>query len=521
MKQIIYSLLAAVAILAAGCTNDLDQQPVIGETSGTVYSTVAGYKSVLAKIYGSYSLVGQYKGGNNDIDVEHDLLRNLFYLQEAGTDEVTISWAHSDLTQLTYHSWDATNPYISNVYYRLFYSIAVCNEFLRNCSDDAIAGFTADEQSTLRTYAAEARFIRALGYWLALDLFRQAPIVDENTPTGSYIPEAYDAKGLIAFLLKEIDEIEPLLLEPAPYGRAGKAALWALGARLTLNAETYGGEAMYSECIDFCNKIAGTGNYTLEADYSKLFNADNDKRTNEILFAFVTDGDNALSWGSATHIVCGSCTNDNADAPAAYGIANGWGSWRVRGEFYDLFDAASTDARRTFWTTGQTQFIPDGIAERSQGYYSMKWTNLTDAGQPANANTAADGCNTDHPIFRLGEIYLTAAEAVLRGGQGLSRSEALALVNELRCRAYGDDSGKIADTQFDLAFMIDERGRELYHELHRRTDLVRFGRFTGDRYIWQWKGGVVDGRATDARYNIYPVPATEISANPNLVNKDY
>lgn len=521
MKKTIYSLLALLALVVSSCTNDLDQQPVIGENSGTVYSTIDGYKSVLAKIYGSYSLVGQDKGGNNDISVEHDLLRNLFYLQEAGTDEVTISWAHSDLTQLTYHTWDATNPYISNVYYRIFYSVALCNEFLRNCTEGAIGGFSEQEQATLRTYAAEARFVRALGYWLALDLFRQAPIVDENTPTASFIPEAYDAKGLIAFLTKEIEEIEPLMLEPAPYGRAGKAALWALGARLALNAETYGGEPMYTEAIAFCNKIIATGNYSLEQDYHKLFNADNDKRTNEIMFAFVNDGDNALTWGSATHIVCGSCTNDNAAAPAAYGIANGWGSWRVRGEFYNLFDANSTDSRCTFWTEGQTQFIPDGIAERSQGYYSMKWTNLTDAGLPANENTAADGCNTDHPIFRLGEIYLTAAEAVLRGGTGMSRSEALGLVNEIRRRAYGDDSGKITDTQLDLAFLLDERGRELYHELHRRTDLVRYGRFTGDRYVWQWKGGVLDGRGTASRYNIYPVPATEISANPNLSNPEY
>ena len=69
--------------------------------------------------------------------------------------------------------------------------------------------------------------------------------------------------------------------------------------------------------------------------------------------------------------------------------------------------------------------------------------------------------------------------------------------------------------------MIAERGRELYHELLRRPDLVRFGMFTSDSYIWQWKGGTLDGRAVNDRYNVYPIPMTELSANPNLKNPLY
>ena len=103
----------------------------------------------------------------------------------------------------------------------------------------------------------------------------------------------------------------------------------------------------------------------------------------------------------------------------------------------------------------------------------------------------------------------------------MSRTDALALVNEVRERAYGDDSGKITDAQFDLQFMIDELGHEFYFELHRRSDLVRFNRFAGGNYNWQWKGGVLDGRAVDTRYNVYPIPSTELSANPNLKNEHY
>ena len=124
-------------------------------------------------------------------------------------------------------------------------------------------------------------------------------------------------------------------------------------------------------------------------------------------------------------------------------------------------------------------------------------------------------------MFRLAEVYLSAAEAVLRGGTGMSRQEALALVNEVRERGYGDVAGRISDAQFNLPFMLDERGRELYHEMHRRTDLIRFDRFTTGSYLWQWKGGTLDGTSVNDRYNIYPIPLSELSANTNLSNPLY
>lgn len=138
-----------------------------------------------------------------------------------------------------------------------------------------------------------------------------------------------------------------------------------------------------------------------------------------------------------------------------------------------------------------------------------------------SGDPATDGANTDFPMFRLAEIYLNCAEAVLRGGTGMSRAEALGLVNAVRERAYGDNSGDISDAQLNLDFILDERGREMLYENIRRTDLVRHNKFTTDAYIWQWKGGVAAGRAVDARYNRYPIPASELAANPNLSNPEY
>jgi hypothetical protein len=119
-------------------------------------------------------------------------------------------------------------------------------------------------------------------------------------------------------------------------------------------------------------------------------------------------------------------------------------------------------------------------------------------------------------MFRLADVYLMYAEAVLRGGAGGDAGTALNYVNQIRTRAYGDNGGNIASGELTLDFLLNERARELYWECHRRTDLIRFGKFSGDKYIWAWKGAVRDGKATDAKFDLYPIPAADVTANPNL-----
>ena len=520
MKKIYIIIAAFAALFCCGaCTDDLDQKPVIGDTSETVYSTLQGYQSVLAKVYSSYSIIGAERGGGSvDISSEQgqDMLRNLFNMQELPTDEVAYKYNSGDkLTPISFKNWDVNDVWVSDTYYRLYYIIALSNELLRNCAA-VPAGFTDSERAEVATYALEARFMRAFTYWWVLDLFGKGPFVDENSPLTGFIPEAYDGTQLYDFIKGEIDEIAPLLPESPSYARAGRAAAYALGARLALNGKVYTGSDHSEEALEYCKKVMAMP-YSLEAEYTKLFNADNDRRTNEIIFAFATDNENSATWGSATYIIAGSCPNDGDDVRNIYGIGTAWGNFSTRGEFTSLF--ADGDSRRLFLTDGREEFFTDGIETANQGYRSYKWTNLDDNGK--QACTTDIGVNTDFPVFRLSEIYLTAAEAVLRGATGMSRAEALSLLNEVRARAYGDDSGKVSDAQFNLEFLLDERARELYHELHRRTDLVRYDRFTTSSYIWQWKGGVIDGRAVNRRYNIYPIPMTELSANPNLKNELY
>lgn len=517
MKKI-YMALLALCMAFSSCTDDLDQRPHIGTTSGDIYSTADGYRSMIAKIYASFILKGDNKGGGDDISTYggYELWRSYFNLQEGSTDVAAFRWVSGDnLWGLSYLSWDENDGQNSDTYYRIYYTIALCNEFLRN--SNSASGFTQEEMADIATYSAEARFMRALCYEIVLDLYRQGAFVDENTPTSGVFPPAYDAAALLGYVESEINDILPSLPDNPSYARAGKGAAYALLARMYLNAQTYTGTPRFDDCIDCCKKVMALG-YTLEPDWKKLFNADNDKRTNEIIFAFASDATEAVTWGGGTYLVCGSVGSDNGQQGADYGISTGWGNFRSTGTFYDIFD--ENDGRRLFYTDGQDQYITKSLEDGSQGYHMCKFTNLTDAGEAAS-NSAADGCNTDIPVFRLAEIYLTAAEAVVRGGNGMSVDEALRLVNSLRSRAFGGNAGDISADELTLDFLIDERGRELYLEGVRRTDLVRFDRYTTDRYLWEWKGGVAAGRAVDARYNHFPIPAAEVSANPNLKNSDY
>lgn len=524
MNKIYHIICMAGIMLLASCTGELDQMPRTQTTSSDVYTSASNYNSVLAKLYASFVIAGQEKGGGNaDLSSNngYDYMRCYFNMQECGTDELASTWLEGDkVKDLTYLSWDANDPWVEDMYYRIYQTIGYCNEFLRNATDDAISKFSEADQTTIKQYRAEARFLRALAYYHALDLYHDIPFVTENDPVGAFTPPCYKAAQVFTFIESELKDIESSLpsRQSVEYGRVSKAADWALLAKLYLNASVYNGENHYTDCITYCHKIIADG-YSLDGSYAKLFNADNNKRTDEIIFSFGVDAEKTVSWGSTTYIICGevSSTSDT-QVPADYGVTSGWGMFRIRGEVPALFDKG--DNRAMFYTTGQTQYLDKAIDDQSCGYLVTKWTNLKDDGTAAS-NTGSAGVCTDFPVFRLADVYLMLAESVVRGGTGSSMTEALGYVNQLRDRAYGNTSGRIKETDLTADFILNERARELYWECTRRTDLIRYGKFTTSSYLWQWKGGVKDGQAVDSKYNIYPIPAAELSANPNLSNENY
>ena len=557
LKNILYSMMMGTAVLTGttSCVSDLDQYPHTETTSKDVYTSLANYEAVLGKIYASMVTSGQGKGGDNkdmssvlNSGSGFDYMRMFINMQECGTDEFASTWLTGEQTTgLTYLSWDANDAWISDMYYRIYYNIALCNEFLRNANSASFSGADAEK---LKEYKAEVRFMRALFYYHALDFFRNIPMVTENDPVGSFIPPRYTPQQTFDYIESELKDCvgDMLPASTCPYGQASQGAAYTLLAKLYLNSEVYTGVAKYAECKEACEKVMDMG-YSLESDYSKLFNADNDKRTNEIIFALPVSAEHTVSWGASTYLVCGQLSMSNANQNVAdFGATSGWSEFRLRPEFVDKFTQADIDGddngdkRCKFFTNGQSKDITDMTTETA-GYLSEKWSNLKDDGTTAS-NTGDAGVDTDFPLFRLADVYLMYAECVVRTGDdwdnwaGGSDAEsdsrkkgAIYWINKVRERAYGIDEngnpkGQVWKENFSskdafLQFILDERARELYHEGYRRTDLIRYGQFTTNKYIWQWKGGVHDGQAVDSKYNIYPIPNTELTANPNLHNDNY
>ena len=282
MKKIFYTALYfCSALLMSSCIGDLDQYPHEEETSSTIYTSAANYKAVLGKIYATMVTTGQEKNGDNDLSSNsgQDYMRCFFNLQECGTDEVASTWLSGDnVTGLTYLSWDANDPWVSDMYYRIYYNIALCNEFLRNATDEKIAQFTDQEQTEIRIYRAEARFMRALFYYHALDLFRNIPFVTENDPLVGYLPPRYTAQQIFDYIESELNAIKDEMLNKAncPYGRASQGAAYTLLAKLYLNAEVYTGTPQWEACIKECNDILNSGQYQLESDYLAPFKVYNE-----------------------------------------------------------------------------------------------------------------------------------------------------------------------------------------------------------------------------------------------------
>ena len=540
----------AVLASTTSCVSDLDQYPQTETTSKDVYTNLANYEAVLGKIYAAMVTSGQGKGGDNK-DMESvlndgsgfDYMRMFLNMQECGTDEFASTWLTGEQTTgLTYLSWDANDAWVSDMYYRIYYNIALCNEFLRNANG---ASFSGNDEVKMKEYKAEVRFMRALFYYHALDLYRNIPMVTENDPVGSFIPLRATPQETFDYIESELKDCigDMLPASSCPYGQASQGAAYTLLAKLYLNSEVYTGVAKYAECKAACQQVMNMG-YSLESDYSKLFNADNDKRTNEIIFALPVSAEHTVSWGASTYLVCGQLSLSNANqTPGDFGAESGWSEFRLRSQFVDKFnesdiyaqgEEAKGDKRAKFFTNGQNKDVTS-MTDETTGYLSEKWSNLKDDGTKAS-NTSNDGVETDFPLFRLADVYLMYAECVARLGEdwdnwnggsdaeAASRKEgAIYYINKVRERAGAADVWKdnfASDADF-LQFILDERARELYHEGYRRTDLIRFGQFTTNKYIWQWKGGTHDGQAVDSKYNIYPIPNTELTANPNLHNDNY
>ena len=256
--------------------------------------------------------------------------------------------------------------------------------------------------------------------------------------------------------------------------------------------------------------------------YGHNFLADNNVNNTEFIWTLNYDGVNTRNFGGTTFLVNGSVNGESAAQKDLQGLS-GWSGLRTTKNLPQLFPgypgfSSTPDARALFFTQGQNAEIAD-ISKFTDGYAVAKYRNRTRTGGYGK-DTERRFADIDFPIFRLAEMYLIYAEATLRGGTGGTTAQATTYINNLRQRAYGNNNGNVSG--LTVNDILDERGRELYWEAFRRTDLVRYNRFTTATYLWPWKGGVSTGTSVPAFRNIYPIPTSEVSANPNIVqNPNY
>jgi hypothetical protein len=720
------ALLAGMMIMAESCFKDLDTIPLDKDviTSAVVYDSPAAYKQVLAKLYAGLALSGQEgPAGQPDISGIDEgfstYIRQYWKAQELPTDEAVIAWNDGTIQDFHQQDWDANNEFVTAMYNRIFYQISLCNEFLRETTNeklDSRPSTTPALRTDIAKFRAEARFLRALSYWHALDLFRKPPYVTENDQVGSFFPPQASPEQLFSYIESELKAIDAELAAPRAneYARADQACAWMLLAKLYLNAEVYTGRKLYSECATYSQKVISAG-FTLDPDYTHLFLADN-HTANGIIFPVTFDGERSKTYGGTTFIAHAAV--GGSMSAAAFGLDGGWGGIRTTSAIVNKFpaigggsvivapnpgnttypviyvpggyqgwtpatanqlasknsdntyegyiyfpadqkefkitlgpdwsnnlgddgangtlepnganlsvaeagfykfnvdltaltytllktdwgligsatadgwnsdqnmtydategawviianlvagevkfranddwglnygddganalleaggqniaipsvgtytiklyldkpdytysiDRPSFDRRALFYTDGQSLEISD-ISQFNNGYAITKFKNVTSAGAAGSNLTFVD---IDFPMFRVEEAYLMYAEAVLRGGSG-DLSTALGYVNTIRERAYAGTSGNIAASDLTLDFILDELAREFYWEGHRRTDLVRFGKFSETSYLWPWKGGTPNGVSTSKHLDVYPIPAADRGANPNLSQND-
>jgi hypothetical protein len=507
MKQILkFSLISAMVVGVSSCTN-LDEEIKDSYTSNFKPANQGvGVKNNVNKATPSDGLSGAFSRVLNGT-ANHG---SYFSVQEISSDEAVITQKGGDWfdggiwLNMHKHSFSPIVGGINGVWGDSYGGIVQCNTLL------AAAGQSAANIAQLRT-------LRAYFYWRLLDVFGRVPI---TTLPGVSAPQATRA-AVYAFVESELLAALPNL--PAgkqDYGRVSQGAANALLARLYLNANVYKGSPEWQKAIDAADAVINSGVYTLSTDYKNIFSPDNVENVEHI---FVAPFDEATGGGmniaQMTLHYPSQLTYNLAQQP--------WNGYSTLEAFYNSYEA--TDKRRANNFIVGPQFSynvdptvktpildlafdkgdPDGAPINYTPAINMLAPNGSrQAGARLGKFSFKVGQNpdmdNDFPLLRYGEVLLNKAEAVARlNSNNFSNATTLALVNQIRTRAGVSTFASMTEGQ-----MLAERGRELFQEALRRTDLIRFGAWG---QAWWEKPA-----HSDAFKNLFPIPAEQLVANPSL-----
>ena len=522
---------------------------------------------IFNKIYGNLVLTGQV-GPNGDSDLDDidegtsNMTRLIWNLNVLTTDEGHCWWNDPGMPELNRNTWTNSNVMIKALYYRLMFGVTLCNFYLENANSDDAA---------TKQKRAEARFMRALHYFYLMDLYANPPFLTKLSSENA--PQIQRA-DLFLFLESELKDIigegegDEILgdAKSVEYGRADKAAGMLLLARMYLNAEVYTGTPRWEEAKNYADKTIGTS-YKLCTEgkagfsaYQLLFMGDNDTNgaQNEIILPALHDGELTQTWGGSLFMIAAPAAEtmkqehlygnetdpETAGTLAAtitgYGTTESWDiGLRARKEFSKVFfgDKASDnsipsgvhwqvvrgvgDDRAIFYTATQKISIQKED-DKNQGLIYMKYNNIHSDGT-AGHHSGGQFVDTDYPILRLAEAYLISAECDARLNDGECTTAGIERIKALRVRAnvktgnMYDGIGADAINKVTLDDIFKEWSREFGFEGMRRMVLIRYKRYAGQSdYVWEWMGGSQAGTPIDKRFNIFPIPDSELNANPNI-----
>ncbi len=557
LRYILPAALIACATLFTACVKDLEVDNINPQEESDF-----NVDYIFNKIYGNLVLTGQ-TGPNGDSDLDDidegtsNMTRLIWNMNTLTTDEGHCWWNDPGMPELNRNTWTNSNVMIKALYYRLMFGVTMCNFYLENANGDDAA---------TKQKRAEARFMRAFHYFYLMDLYANPPFL---TKLSSEKAPQIQRADLFAFLESELRDIigegssGEVLADPrsVDYGRADKAAGYMLLARMYVNAEVYTGTPRWADAkryadmainsrYELCtenNSISTTSGFS---PYQLLFMGDNDTNgaQNEIILPALHDGEKTQTWGGSLFMIAApakatmkdedlyGCKDANGNAIKGYGTTEAWDiGIRARQQFSKFFFGNCVapsgvhkdnvvfvgDDRAIFYTSDQKLSIQKED-DKNQGYIYMKFNNLHADGTSGH-HAGGQFVDTDYPMIRLAEAYLISAECDARMNGGNCTAEGVSRIKALRQRAHVKTGNKYdnmsadALSSFTLENVFQEWSREFGFEGMRRMVLIRWNRYGGQSdYRWEWMGGSQAGQPFDKRLNIFPIPDSELNANPNI-----
>ncbi|GAB3820971.1 RagB/SusD family nutrient uptake outer membrane protein [Pontibacter rugosus] len=524
MKKIFSTCTLALSLLAFSCT-DLDVDVESELTPANFPTSDAQFVAATGPVYTQLSSIYAV---------------NYWRLQELSTDEAIIPARDGNYDDggryrtLHLHTWNADHIYLKDAWQWGYGGINTCNRII------SLFEKTPDTDAKA-TAIAEMKTMRALYYFFMMDLFGNVPIVE--TFPATELPEQKTREQVFAYIEKELKEALPHLSEKTgafTYGRANKFMAFALLEKMYLNAAYYIGQPRYTEAVAMADSILASGKYQLSSDYMSIFAPQNGPQITETIFAVpyeanLVQGNHFSRYGLHTAI------QQKYNVPFRPSIA-----MSTTEDFYAKFNLPG-DVRNNTWLAGKqyesngdpimistTKKGLDASYAGSDGSAKIQWhleffpelklknAATMDIGNDEygkaqgvrsikyypdpNAHPTTRYQNNDVPVFRLADVMLMKAEAILRGATATTVNGELqtpvVLVNKIRARAKAP-----LVTGITLDELLEERAREMAWEAWRRNDLIRFGKYDE---AWGFKS------SSESFRNLYPIPATERALNPNL-----